>query len=178
MAATVALPGRGGAPSSFRLRTRVETGGRLDVDLHPVVAAAGCRHTVDTDVQLATDARLRWREEVVLGRYSEPPGVLRLRTRVDVAAAALLRSDLALGPDPVTAGPAVLGAARAYGSELCAGPGTAGCAAWTDDGVVVLPLAGPGVVVTALGDDLPDVRRRLDAWPTSSVNRLPGGDPR
>ncbi|WP_241255513.1 urease accessory protein UreD, partial [Candidatus Protofrankia californiensis] len=73
-AATVALPGHGEEPSLFDVHAEVGPGGALEYLPEPTVAARGCRHRMRAAIRLAADARLLWREEIVLGRFSEPPG--------------------------------------------------------------------------------------------------------
>jgi urease accessory protein len=172
VAATVALPGRGDAPSVLHVTAEVADGGALDVAVEPTVAARGCRHRIETEVMLGAGAFLRWREEIMLGRFGEAAGSVWASLRVDVAAGPggrrrpLLAQDLDLAPDaPGLHGPAVLGGARAVGSLLVAAPGPAGLGREpaVGDGVALLPLAGPGVLVSALADDAVTLRRRLGA---------------
>ncbi|MGF7238415.1 MAG: urease accessory protein UreD [Frankia sp.] len=79
----------------------------------------------------------------------------------------VLRHQLVTGPTAAGAnGPAVLGDARAAGTLLVArggGPAGLDTPAWANAGVAVLPLAGPGVLVTALAVDAITLRRRLAA---------------
>lgn len=164
-AASVALPGE--SESYVRVTARVAAGGRLWWLPEQVVAAAGCRHRMETTVTIAAGAMLVWREEIVLGRHGETPGSVRTRFRVDAGSAPLLRHELALGPDhPAAGGPAVVGAARAVGSVLLLDP------AWGDrlpaaqtlgPTAAVMALAGPGVHVVALAEDAIGLRRSLDA---------------
>jgi urease accessory protein len=172
VAATVALPGHGTAPSRMSIFADVASGGALDVVPEPTVAARGCRHRVEAEVALGTSAYLCWREEILLGRFGEVPGAVSTSLRVDVARDSgarrrpLLRQELDLAPDaPGLHGPAVLGGARAVGSLLVAAPGPDGLgyAPMVEDGVALLPLAGPGVLVSALADDAVTLRRRLTA---------------
>lgn len=167
VAATVALPGAG--ESCLRLRFAVAAGGRLAVLPEPTVVAAGARHRVWIDADVAAGGRLLLRDEVVLGRHGEAGGRYRGLLRVDLDGAPLLRHELVLdGADPVTADLASAVAARATGSLLVAGPDwtvappgaapSTGGADWA-----VLPLAGPGVLVTATADDAHTLRTRLDA---------------
>ncbi len=80
----------------------------------------------------------------------------------------LLRQTLHLDPStPGIDGPAILGDARTVGSLLIAGPGPDGLglpagSAGTDT-FTVLPLAGPGVLVSALAPDTVTLRRFLNA---------------
>lgn len=172
VAATVALPGHGAGPSTFAVRARVGPAAALSFLPEPTVVARGARHRMITEITLAADASLRYREEILLGRFGEPGGDLETSLHVDVDQASrrrpLLRQELRLGPDvPGVAGPAVLAGARAVGSVLVAGPlpglepvtgsGSVGA------GVALLPLAGPGVLVSALADDALMLRRRLDS---------------
>ncbi len=202
VAATVALPGRGGGPSQLLVRATVEAGGLLEYRPEPTVAAAGCDHRMRAEIRLAAGAAVVWREELLLGRYGEPGGSVSTAIRVDElnptevpagsarpdtptgadsppvpaaprAAAGrdglrpVLRHQLSAGPTaPGATGPAVLGDARAVGAVLVArGGGPAGLStpAWAETGVAVLPLAGPGVLVTALAADAVTLRKRLAA---------------
>lgn len=162
-AASIALPGT--APSRVRVRARVAAGGELSWLPEPVVAAQGCVHHMEAAVVLEGDARLVWREELVLGRHAEPSGSVLTRARVDLDGSALLRHELALGPaHPSAATSAVTAGARAVGSVLCVGPG------WTSVERVllgataaVLPLARSGIQVVALAEDASGLRHLLDA---------------
>jgi urease accessory protein len=165
-AASVALPGRGPGPSRVLVRARVGRGGELRWLPEPVVAAAGCDHRLEATVDIASGGRVRWREEVLLGRHGEDPGSVTTCLAVDVGGEPLLRHELALGPAaPYAAGAAVVGAARGVGSVLVVDP------AWVSRppaGVVLdgrsamLALAGPGLQVVALADDARALRRALD----------------
>ncbi|MQA79899.1 MAG: urease accessory protein UreD [Streptosporangiales bacterium] len=167
VAATVALPGAG--ESSMTWRLHVAAGARLVVAPEPTVVATGARHCTRIEADVDATGFLTVREEVQLGRYGEPGGVHRGRIRVDVAGTPLLRHELTLdGTDPVTVGRASAIGARAYGSLLTIDP------TWTDErrrkaalaepGLAVLPLAGPGVLVTALDADARLLRDRLDRF--------------
>ncbi|CAJ60098.1 Putative urease accessory protein UreD [Frankia alni ACN14a] len=182
VAATVALPGRGPGPSRLTVTAEVADGGELDLGPEPTVVADGADHQISTDVRLAATARLRLREEILLGRFGEPGGSILSTLRVDVAGGAegpgadlaggpfgwvpLLRQELLLGPQvPGLRGPAQLGGARAVGSLLVVAPAWAGAGpdAAVAEGVARLPLTGPGYLVSALADDAVTLRRRLTA---------------
>ena len=163
VAASIALPGDG--PSCVRVRATVAGGGDLRWLPEPVVAARGCVHHMEATVVLEAHARLVWREELVLGRHREPPGSVSSRASVDVDGTPLLRHELALGPEhPAAGSPAVTAGARAVGSVLLVGAPWAGPHTSTVLGptAVLLPLAGPGVLVTALAADASGLRRQLD----------------
>jgi urease accessory protein len=155
-AATVALPGRAGTPSRFRLDVQVGPGGWFAWTPEPTVAARRARHEITVGLRLETAATAMFGEVLVLGRLGEPPGTARSRLEVTVEDRPLLRQETLVGADglPGWAGPAGLGGARVIGTQLVAGAGT-------DD--ADLPgataqrsccrLAGPGMLVTAWGAD-------------------------
>jgi urease accessory protein len=189
-AASIALPGPDGAESVLRVSATVADGGRLEYLPEPVVVTDGARHATLVSVTLAAGAALVLRDEVLLGRHGEAGGTARTVLRVSCAGRPLLRQSLSVsGTDAVSLGPAVLAGHRAVGTLLRAG-GAAPDRSATDaddavlagaDGspggdsadatgrgpgqptVAVLPLAGPGVLVTALADDAVALRRRLES---------------
>jgi urease accessory protein len=171
VAATLVLPGEGG-PSRMVVTARVGPGAVLRFTPEPTVLAAGCDHHLEVRLSLAATASVLWREEVVFGRHGEAPG--RCRTRFDavVDGAPLLRQQLAVGDPAIDTGPAVYGPARCVGTTLLAGPAFTPSAgrreAAVADGVAVLPLAGPGVLVSALAGDAVELRRRL-VWGETAV---------
>ena len=176
VAATVVLPGEGG-PSRMVVTARVGPGAVLRFTPEPTVLAAGCDHRIEVRLSLAATASVLWREEVVLGRHGETPGRCRTRFDAEVDGAPLLRQQLAVGDPAVDTSPAVYGPARCAGSTLLAGPEFTPPAerrrAAVADGVAVLPLAAPGILVSALGGDAVELRRRLEWGETAAA----GGDP-
>ena len=189
VAATVALPGRDGQGSWLNVTAEVGPGARLEYLPEPMVAADRARHHTDVTVRLAADAALVLRDEVLLGRHGERGGACRTRLAVDRDGASgrrpLLRHELDVdGTDPAARGPAVLAGHRAAGTLLTVDPdgthepaGTGGgvtfsefseagaegnAAAGGQRWVAVMPLAGPGVLVTALAHDTRTLRRRLE----------------
>jgi urease accessory protein len=171
VAATIALPGLSGAASCLEVRARVGVGAALAWLPEPVIAAARCNHLSASTVDVAAGAELVWREELVCGRYGEAPGDIRLSTLVHHGGRVLYQHELAVGPSaPGWDGPAVLGDARAIGSVLLVNrpvPAEAG-----STGATVLPLAGPGVLLCAIGRDVRDVRAQLDV--TSELAAIAG----
>jgi urease accessory protein len=177
VAAAVALPGRYGQESRLTVTATVGPGGRLEYLPEPTVAADGARHVTEVSVRLAEDATLLLRDEVLLGRHGERGGACRTRLAVDRDGATgwrpLLRHELDVdGADPATGGPAVLAGHRAAGTLLAVEPDEAAGGAreataqkvaspaagpW----VAVMPLAGPGVLVTALAHDTRTLRQGL-----------------
>ncbi|HEX4256111.1 MAG TPA: urease accessory protein UreD [Streptosporangiaceae bacterium] len=178
VAAAVALPGRSGEESRLAVTATVGPGARLEYLPEPLVAADGARHRTELAVELAEGAALLLRDEVLLGRHGEQGGRCLTRLRVNLAGRPLLRHELDVdGADPAARGPAVLAGHRAAGTLLSVEPevadgaggfdgtdGThevAGFYGAADPWVAVMPLAGPGVLVTALADDTRTLRQRL-----------------
>jgi urease accessory protein len=161
-AASIALPGLDGLESELRVSITVAAGGRLEYLPEPVVIGAGARHATIVSAALAEGASLLLRDELLLGRHGEAGGAARSVLRADYAGRPLLRHSVCVaGSDPVSLGPAVLAGHRAYGTLLLAGPDTPAPASAPALEVAALPLAGPGVLVTALADDAVTLRRRL-----------------
>lgn len=164
-AASIALPGEG--PSSISVTAGVAAGGRLRWLPEPVVAVRGCRHHMESVLVLGREATAVWREEIVLGRHGEASGSVRSRLAVDSDGIPLLRHELGLGPaHPAADGPAVAGQALAVGSVVLVDPRWDACpppVRIVGPTAAILPLAGPGVVVTATASDSIALRRALDA---------------
>jgi urease accessory protein len=162
VAAQIALPGRDGQPPS-RLEISAEVGPEATLRWlpEPLIAASGCDHRTVTRVEVAEGGRLLWRDDVVFGRHGEPSGSLRTSARFRYAGKTVYRHDLAVGPGaPGWAAAAVLGGAGAFGT-LVALPEAADPPPPGAD-VAAMPLAGPGVVITAVGADIRGVRAALD----------------
>jgi urease accessory protein len=163
VAAAVVLPGT----SHWTVTARVAPGAVLEFRPEPTVVASGADHHLDFHADVAAGGRLVLREELVLGRYGECGGRVTARTTVDLAGAPLLRHEVRLdGADPLTASPAVLGPARAYGTVLrCgepAGVRDPGSPPRTGPGWAVLTLDGPGELLTAIAATAGELRRLLD----------------
>nr|BFE63067.1 urease accessory protein UreD [Dactylosporangium thailandense] len=163
VAASIALPGRSGAESVLAVHATVGEGSFLAFLPEPIVAAARCRHHNASRVELAAGARLIWREEAVLGRFGEEPGDLRLSTNARRGGRPWYHSDVT-----IARGPAVLGDARVLASLLT----TDAAEPAAGERAAVMPLAGGGVVATALGDDLAQTRAVTD--PLVTPARQPG----
>jgi len=171
VAASIALPGATGRPSVLSVHATVGEGGRLDWLPEPLIAAAGCDHRAESTVELAAGARLVWREELVCGRHGEVGGDVGLDTSVRLGGRPLHRHELTVGPrEPAWISPAVLGAARAFGSLLIVDPawidGPAPAPAHHTDATATaarMPLAGPAVLVSAVGAHAGPVRTALSA---------------
>jgi urease accessory protein len=162
-AATIVYAGRS---SRQAFDIAVGPGASLDWRPEPLIATTGCHHLQDVSVSLAEGASVDWTEEVVLGRHGEAPGEVELRLSVDSGGRPLLRHHLVVGR-PGWDGPAVLGAARATGLRLLAGPGVspAGSGGPGDVGLgwAWMDLDGPGRLLVAFGADLAQMRERMAA---------------
>jgi urease accessory protein len=199
-AAAIALPGPDGLESVLQVTVDVAAGARLEYLPEPVVVSAGARHATIIRVTLAEGASLLLRDELLLGRHGETGGAARSVLNVDYAGRPLLRQSLEVsGADAASVGPAVLSGHRAVGMALWVDPVAA--ETWDDDAAVVadsagdaglapasraisagavpetdapaavMPLAGPGILVTALANDAVALRRRLSA--TTSTRSRP-----
>ncbi|MEU7612930.1 urease accessory protein UreD [Micromonospora sp. NPDC049204] len=165
VAASIALPGRPGAVSRMAVRAVVHAGATLHWLPEQLVAAAGCAHLAESRIDLAAGASLRWRDELICGRYGEAPGGAVVHTQVDYGGRPLLRQSLAVGPQaPGWAGPAVLDGAPATGSLLVVDPSRPAEPAHvrSDATVARLPLAGgPATLWTATAPDAHTLRAHL-----------------
>jgi urease accessory protein len=181
-AASIALPGLDGLESVLRVSVSVGEGGRLEYLPEPVVITDGARHATLVSVTLAPGASLALRDEVLLGRHGEAGGTARTDLQVSYAGRPLLRHALSVsGTDPASLGPAILAGHRAVGTLLLVDPSRvpgahspaetdghaheAGATAGATPARAVMPLAGPGVLVTALAHDAVTLRRCLTTPP-------------
>jgi urease accessory protein len=146
-AASMALPGPTGRPSSLRVDARVR--GSLHWEPEPTILVTGCDHRATTTIDLAAGATLAWREVVVLGRHDEPTGSLLQRLHVDRDGAPLLRTELPVGP-------------RWPGADGAAG---------TDGALVVTSILAVGLDGPSLPEDADGAVLQLagDAWLVTSL---------
>lgn len=177
-AATLALPGQHGGRARQDVRITVAAGGELHWLPEPLISVRGSELAVHTRVDLEPGARLVLREELVLGRAGEDPGRLTSRLTVRVDGRPVLDQELDCGPGAPGGwdGPAVLGGHRAAGqivvvdAEFTEKPIAPGVPA---DGLAVLPLSGPAVLVSAVAPDALRLRRLLDRAPASFTPASP-----
>ncbi len=120
-ASTIAWASTG---SSLFIEVRVEEGGALDWHLQPLVASRACNFSQRARLSLAAGGRLRWVEEVVLGRHGEGPGRLDLRLDVDVDGAPCSVTSSRWAPEPL-AGTAPPFSARGGLWAWCSSPARA-----------------------------------------------------
>ncbi|WP_424535169.1 urease accessory protein UreD [Sphaerisporangium viridialbum] len=173
VASTLVLPGPGESVSI--VEARVGAGATLRYVPEPTVLAAGCAHRMIVRLTLEEGASVHWREEIVFGRFGERPGTCHSRFDATVDGVPLLRQEFVVGDPAVDGSPAVYGDARCVGSVLIVDARTARPAAdggasgekpslaepVLAEGCAVLPLAGPGTLVSALAPDAAALRERL-----------------
>ncbi|WP_307037595.1 urease accessory protein UreD [Streptomyces canus] len=166
-AATIALPGQAKGESRYDVRLTVADRGELHWLPEQLISAQGSELYVTTWADVAATGRLVLREEQVLGRAAEQPGRLTSRLTLCVAGRTVLDQELACGPGAPAGwdGPAVLAGHRAVGQLIVVQPKFAAepvAARVLGDGAVVVPLAGPAVLVSAVAPDALKLRRVLD----------------
>lgn len=199
VSSTLLLPGAHGSRSRMRIAVTVQRGATFTWLPEPLVAARGCDHLHEIDVDIAPDARMLMRDELVLGRHGEEPGRLSQRLRVSCEGRSVYRQRLELGRGaPGWRSPAVVGEHKCVGTVLAIAPGDAVAdrpAHLIADTAALLPLRRSGVVVSALADDTVRLRRLLEQgidllghpWsptsargtsgPTPTSTRSPSGPP-
>lgn len=166
-AATIALPGQAKGEARYDVRLTVADRGELHWLPEQLISAQGSELYVTTRADVAATGRLVLREEQVLGRAAEQPGRLTSRLTLCVAGRTVLDQELACGPGAPAGwdGPAVLAGHRAVGQLVVVRPEFAAepvAARVLGDGAVVVPLAGPAVLVSAVAPDALKLRRVLD----------------
>jgi urease accessory protein len=165
--------GRGGRSSSIRLSARVGAGASLDADPGALIVCEGSRVDVSVELRLAADARLQWRETVVLGRTGDAaPGAATISWDVRRADRALLRQRVDLS-DPLW-GDWLLAGHRVLSSVLLVGPEvhartvvlTSSAVAQRIDehAVLITVLAADGAQATAQLDELVQAFPRTPAY--------------
>ncbi|WP_370968918.1 urease accessory protein UreD [Amycolatopsis sp. cg9] len=151
VAATLALPGLHGEASLSTVDVVVEPGGSLEYLPEPTVITARARHTAVFRGELASDAYLRTREVLVLGRAGEAPGSLTTTQSVTRGGVPVLRQTLSVGDAGLDASLAVLAGRRVLATDLVVGgpdhPAASG--EWWSR----TPLAGGGTLTTSLAPD-------------------------
>ncbi|MGV9881633.1 urease accessory protein UreD [Streptomyces sp. NPDC003006] len=166
-AATLALPGQTKETARYDVRLTVAEGAELHWLPEQLISVCESDLRVTTRAELAAGARLVLREEQVLGRTGEASGRLTSRLTVRRAGTALLDQELSCGPGAPGGwdGPAVLAGHRAVGQLVVVRPEFEQGkprAAPLGEWAALTPLAGPGVLITAVAPDALRVRRILD----------------
>ncbi|SDG96361.1 urease accessory protein UreD [Nonomuraea jiangxiensis] len=165
VASTLVLPGEG--ESEMLITARVGTGATLRFTPEPTVLAAGCEHRLLVRLTLEPGANVLWREELVLGRHGETTGRCHARFDAIRDGLPLLRQEFTVGDPALDTSPAVHGSARCVGTTFLTAVAKEPRVA---DGVAVLPLAGPGTLVSALAADAVGLRSRLEWGERTTIN--------
>lgn len=114
--------GHRGPSGRLTIDVEVGAGAALDADPGALIICANARVDVRVSIRLADDARLRWRELVVLGRSGEPAGAITLDWDVHRGARPLLRQRIDLTDPATSRWDGQLGHFRRLSSELTVGP--------------------------------------------------------
>jgi urease accessory protein len=181
-AATIALPGQAPGPAHYDVRLTVADGGALHWLPEQLISAHGSDLRVTTRADLAPTARLVLREEQVLGRAAEQPGRLTSRLAVRIGGHVVLDQELSCGPGAPGGwdGPAVLAGHRAVGQLVLVTPEFSRVPAPArvlGEGAVLVPLAGPAALVSAVASDALRLRRLLDEALAEFGRLFPGPSP-
>jgi urease accessory protein len=154
--AQLVQPGPPGLHSTHRIHARVGAGATLHWAPEPTVLVAGCDHRMSTVVDLTASSSLWWREELVLGRFDELPGLVTSTLRITVDGSPVVHHEWSVHP-------VAIGDARVVLTLVVARPGLEHVRPALLDGGAVFPADGPAVLITVLGRTLPDARRTLAA---------------
>jgi urease accessory protein len=98
IAASLAQPGPARGGSTATVTADVGADATMDWWPEPIVSVTGSEHTMTTVVTAARTARVRWVDEIVLGRHEEPGGVLTAHQRFVVAGLPLLHHTVRFDP--------------------------------------------------------------------------------
>ncbi|GAA3585990.1 urease accessory protein UreD [Amycolatopsis ultiminotia] len=151
VAATLALPGMHGEPSSCIVDVEVEDGASLEYLPEPTVVTARADHAAVLRATLAENSRFHTREVLVLGRAGERPGRLRSTVRVTRGGVPALHQTQTVGDPALDGALTVLAGHRVLATDLdFGGPARpAASGAWWSR----TPLAAGGTLTTALAAD-------------------------
>lgn len=161
-AATLVLPGAAGAWSRLRVVAYVGAGASLRFVPEPTIVAAGCRHVLETRLEVAAGGSVWWEERLVLGRAHETPDEVVSRIDVVRADRPLLRHELHLGAATASSTSAVIGSAKAIGSVVSIGPAATPFSLDTPSGTLGrYVLASDASLTTATAPDAASLDRLL-----------------
>lgn len=166
ISATLLLPGARGGRSRMRISVHVEDNATFVWLPEPVIAAHDCDHVHDIDIKLTETSRLFMRDELLLGRHREQSGDLAQNIRIERNKRPLVHQQLRFGPGTRgCSSPAVLGPNQCIGTVLAVDPAwdaaTPAARSFADN-ASLLPLAGPAVMLSALGPETLSVRRLVE----------------
>jgi urease accessory protein len=104
VAASFAMPGPCPLASLADVEADVADGGALDWWPQPMVSVRGSAHRVNVRLAATGSSRLRWVDELVLGRHGEDGGIVTLVHRVQIDGIVVLAQEVAFGEDQPSAG--------------------------------------------------------------------------
>jgi urease accessory protein len=160
VAATLALPGLHGEPSTSTVDIEVADGGSLEYRPEPTVVTARANHTAVLRAALAEDSYFHTREVVVLGRARERPGRLTTTVAVTRGDVPVLRQTQSIGDPALDASLAVLAGRRVLATDLEVGgePRPPASGEWWSR----VPLAAGATITTSLAADAVVALKGLD----------------
>ncbi|MCU1502578.1 MAG: urease accessory protein UreD [Ilumatobacteraceae bacterium] len=166
VAATLAQPGPHGTASVTCTDAHAAAGATLDWWPEPLVAVAGCDHTVRTRVVAAAGSDVRWVDEVVGGRHDAPAGTVVLHQRVELDGVPVLHHTVRPSwPATATADPTAPAAraGRVLVSAVWLGPPSCRSLTLLDAGVRAgrFALGANATAWVGVGADLDVVRAAL-----------------
>ena len=166
VSASLILPGAHGAESRWVNNVVLEEGATLVWVPEPFIAARGCRHFHDVQIEMADSARLFYREELVLGRNGEAPGNLVSRLSVrSPDGRAITQQQFDIGPRAIGyASPAVVDKHRGVGSIVVVSPegGLPTKAAMFGPFTGLFPISENVTQINAVADDAVELKKRLN----------------
>ncbi|MFB9902704.1 urease accessory protein UreD [Allokutzneria oryzae] len=156
--AQIALPHASGGPSTVHIGLNLA--GSAVLHQEPTVLARGSLVHNNASAQLTHDARLVWRDLVVLGRHGEEPGRMVQRWNVTRAGRPVLRTTTTLVDPLLYRSPAIIGGATVLGTALVVSPGLTTESRVIGHRAAVHALSG-AALVTVLGEDAVEVEHAL-----------------
>lgn len=183
ISATLLLPGPRGGRSHMRINITVEDDASFVWMAEPLIAAHGCDHIHDVNINLAPSARMLMRDQLLLGRHNEQPGNLLQNLRIRRGGETLFRQQLRLGPRALGwRSPAVIGAYKCVGTVLVVDP------RWCEEppatrlfapDAALLALEGPAVMISVLAAETLTLGKRMgqginllgDPWSPAAARR-------
>jgi len=155
--------GRDHAKARMATKARLGVGAHLEAEPGPLIVCAGAALDVELNIELCSQATLRWNELLVLGRTGEPTGALRMRWRVTRGGITLLRQDVDLADPDLRHWAGMTAGHRVLASTLLVGPDVIGKTISHGYYAVAQPLAEDAVLITVLGPSAAEVAQQRDA---------------
>jgi urease accessory protein len=166
-ASSIVQPGTEPLPMRYTVTASVAGDGVLRWLPEPTVVANGADYRAQVHIRLRDEATVVVREIIALGRFGEVGGRSQSLLSIRLDGEPVLRNESIVdGTIDVTQIPTITGGRRVLGSLVIAGKNVKipqETAQFADQlASAVLPLAGPGYMVTVVGDSVERVRHALD----------------